>query len=403
MKQPLIQIRDLHKRFGIQEVLRGASLSIYKGEITTIIGKSGGGKSVLLKSIVGLIHQEAGSILFDGKPLDAMSKAERRALKKKCSYMFQGTALFDSMTVRENIALPLSERTRLSKHAITERVQEKIEQLDLAGFEHKYPSQLSGGMKKRVALARSLVTTPEIVLFDEPTTGLDPIRKNAVHSMISDYQKRFGFTGVVVSHEIPDVFYISQRVAMLNNGRIIFEGSPRDIQETSDPLVKQFVRGFESRHDELTGMLPRTQGEQRFNEEMARLHRHQIGFSLLLLTIENIDEINQTVGHEMVQTAIRNFASQVRRNLYINDTCARHSMNQFMLVLPDTTMDQVRQLCKKLARNIDGNQILNRPFPAGFCLSISAGIAEARKDIPMKEVLARAESRQNTFYEFRVC
>ena len=250
MSQALIQFENVFKRFGANHVLKGVNLSIYRGNITTVIGKSGCGKSVLLKHIIGLIEPDSGKILFQGQSFSQMKKSERKALKKKYSYMFQGTALFDSMTVFENIALPLKEGTSLPKGAIERRVRDKMQQLDLHEIDDKYPSQLSGGMKKRVALARALVTNPEIVLFDEPTTGLDPIRKNAVHSMISEYQKRFGFTGVVVSHEIPDIFHISQCVAMLNNGRIIFEGSPEEIRQVSNPIVQQFIHGLQTRLDD---------------------------------------------------------------------------------------------------------------------------------------------------------
>ncbi|MBN1624974.1 MAG: ATP-binding cassette domain-containing protein, partial [Deltaproteobacteria bacterium] len=182
MKQALIQFINVTKGFGEQFVLKDANLSIYKGEITTIIGKSGVGKTVLLKHIIGLVEPDSGQILFQGRPFSKMSNAEKKELKRKFSYMFQGTALFDSMTVSENIALPLKEKNHLSDTVIHRMVMGKMEQLDLREIGDKYPSQLSGGMKKRVALARALVTEPEIILFDEPTTGLDPIRKNAVHS-----------------------------------------------------------------------------------------------------------------------------------------------------------------------------------------------------------------------------
>lgn len=244
MREPFIQFKNVFKSFGDNHVLNGANLSIYKGEITTIIGKSGGGKSVLLKHIIGLLEQDSGKILFDGRPVSEMKKGEKKALKKKCSYMFQGTALFDSLTVYENIALPLKETTRLSDSDINKRVKDKMDQLDLNDIDDKFPSQLSGGMKKRVALARALVTDPETVLFDEPTTGLDPIRKKSVHEMISDYQRKYGFTGIVVSHDIPDIFHISQRVAMLNEGQILFEGSPEKLGESSDPAVKEFIQGL---------------------------------------------------------------------------------------------------------------------------------------------------------------
>jgi phospholipid/cholesterol/gamma-HCH transport system ATP-binding protein len=244
MREPYIQFKNICKKFGENQVLNGADLSIYKGEITTIIGKSGVGKSVLLKHIIGLIEQDSGSILFEGRPVSDMKKPERKIFKRKCSYMFQGTALFDSLTVYENIALPLTETTPLLNSEINRRVRDKMDQLDLREIDDKYPSQLSGGMKKRVALARALVTDPEIILFDEPTTGLDPIRKKAVHDMISDYQQKFGFTGIVVSHDIPDIFHISQRVAMLDEGRILFEGTPEQLALVSDPAVKEFIQGL---------------------------------------------------------------------------------------------------------------------------------------------------------------
>ncbi len=245
MSEPLIEFRQVFKSFGSNAVLKGVDLRIFKGQVTTIIGKSGIGKSVLLKHIIGLLEPDSGTILFYGRPLEAMSGPERKQLKGKLSYMFQGTALFDSMTVYENIALPLAEKRRYPKLEINRRVQEKLTQLDLVGMEHKYPSQLSGGMKKRVAMARALITEPEIVLFDEPTTGLDPIRKNAAHNMIADYQRRFGFTGILVSHDIPDVFRISQRVAMLDDGRILFEGSPEQLQENKNPVIRAFIHGHD--------------------------------------------------------------------------------------------------------------------------------------------------------------
>ncbi len=243
MTVPLIQFNQVFKSFGDNAVLRGVDLSIYRGQVTAIIGKSGIGKSVLLKHIIGLLEPDAGEILFQGKAINAMTAAERRAVKMKSSYMFQGTALFDSMTVYDNVALPLKEKGRVPLREIQSRVRDKLALMDLAGIEDKYPSQLSGGMKKRVAMARALVTDPEIVLFDEPTTGLDPIRKNAAHAMISEYQQTFGFTGVMVSHEIPDVFYISQRIAMLDEGRIIFQGSSQEIRNSTEPVVRQFIRG----------------------------------------------------------------------------------------------------------------------------------------------------------------
>jgi len=250
MDQPLIQLIGVNKKFGSNTVLHDANLSIYKGEVTTIIGKSGVGKSVLLKLIIGLMDPDSGRILFNGTSLAEISKTEKKGFKKKISYMFQGSALFDFMTVFENVALPLMETTSLKSDEIETCVHNMLSQLDLHNIDERYPSQLSGGMKKRVAMARALVIDPEIVLFDEPTTGLDPIRKNAVHDMISNYQKKFKFTGVVVSHEIPDIFYISQRVAMLDRGRFIIEGKPEEIRAASNPVVQNFIKGIDIHRSE---------------------------------------------------------------------------------------------------------------------------------------------------------
>ena len=241
MDAPLIEFQSVTKAFGDNVVLDGVDLTILRGEVTAVIGKSGEGKSVLLKHIIGLMRPDSGQILFQGRPITAYSKTERRELKRKFSYMFQGTALFDSMTIWENIALPLKETLRLPVAEIQTRVRDKMAQLDLDGIDAQYPSQLSGGMQKRVALARALVTEPEIVLFDEPTTGLDPIRKHAVHQMISDYQRRFGFTAVVVSHDIPGIFHIAQRVAMLDEGRICFQGTPAALQQSALPAISAFI------------------------------------------------------------------------------------------------------------------------------------------------------------------
>ncbi len=243
MTEPLIQLENICKSFGSNHVLKGVNLSINEGEITTVIGKSGEGKSVLLKHIIGLVKPDTGNIYFEGKTLNQRDRKERDTLKRKFSYMFQDTALFDSMTVAENIALPLKEGTSTPDEKIKEEVRKRLEQLDIKGIEDKYSGQLSGGMKKRVALARALITNPSIVLFDEPTTGLDPIRKHAVHTMISNYQQQFGFTGIIVSHEIPEVFSISQKIAMLNEGEIIFEGTADEIQSDTSPAIQDFIFG----------------------------------------------------------------------------------------------------------------------------------------------------------------
>lgn len=403
MTEPLIQFVDVCKRFGDNPVLRGTDLSIFKGEVTTIIGKSGVGKSVLLKHIIGLIEPDSGTILFEGRSLSEMPKRERRALKRKFSYMFQGTALFDSMTVFENIALPLKERTRMQDTEIRDRVRDKMDALDLSGIDEKYPSQLSGGMNKRVALARALVTDPEIVLFDEPTTGLDPIRKNAVHSMISEYQKRFGFTGVVVSHEIPDIFFISQRVAMLDDGRIFVEGTPEEIQQSTDPVVRNFIHGLSSPEEDRAGLESRIGCEAKFDQEMGRLDRRETPFSIILFTFENLEALFDRSGHLAGQRVLREFADALGKRARVTDACCRYGINGILLILGGTNLDGARRMCAGLAGEMKKKDFVAVELGSEGCFNIRAGAAVAQKGESLEETVAAAESAQDPFYTFQVC
>lgn len=242
MTLPLIQFVDVKKSFGTNQVLRGVNLSILQGEIMVVIGKSGTGKSVLLRHIIGLAHQDSGDLLIQGESLNSMPKKKKRLFQKQLSYMFQENALFDFLNIYDNIALPLTETTRYSKTVIQQKVKTRMEQLSLENIDLQFPSQLSGGMRKRVALARALVTDPKVVLFDEPTTGLDPVRKKNVYDMIREYQKQFGFTAVIVSHDIPEIFDIAQHIAMLDEGRIIFEGTKEEILNSHSDTLNDFIR-----------------------------------------------------------------------------------------------------------------------------------------------------------------
>jgi len=253
METSLIEFRDVSKSFDGNTVLDGVNLKIYEKEITTIIGKSGTGKSVLLKHIIGLLSPDEGCISFRGKPVNEMSKKQWDECRMQISYMFQNNALFDSMTIFENIAFPLRQTTNLKKMEIEKRVMSRLEQMELADVVDKYPTELSGGMQKRVALARALVTDPAIVLFDEPTTGQDPIRKNAILSMIAHYRKLFGFTAVLVSHEIPDVFFVSDRILLLWEGKIAFHGTYEELSRVKHPIIDEFLESIESLRNELTG------------------------------------------------------------------------------------------------------------------------------------------------------
>ncbi|MEM7790766.1 MAG: ATP-binding cassette domain-containing protein [Verrucomicrobiota bacterium] len=242
MGDTFLKIRGLEKAFGANRVLDKIDLDVARGEVTTIIGKSGTGKSVLLKCVSGIMVPDSGSIELDGKPI---RKSRRRADSSAgvgFSYMFQGNALFDSLTAFENVALPLREGGQLKRGEIDSKVSELLKQLDLGDAGSRYPSELSGGMQKRVAFARALITDPQIVLFDEPTTGLDPERKFGIFDLIADYRERFEFTAVLVSHDIPEVFGISDQVALLDEGKIRFFGNPEYLTQSEDSEVIEFLQ-----------------------------------------------------------------------------------------------------------------------------------------------------------------
>jgi phospholipid/cholesterol/gamma-HCH transport system ATP-binding protein len=239
----MLAIEEVWKSFGAQPVLTGASLRVEDGEFLALIGLSGGGKSILLKHIVGLIAPDRGRVMVGGQDLATLSAEALEQLRSRIGYVFQTGALFDSMTVFDNVAFPLREKTKMSETAIRKRVLSELEQVGLSGAEAKFPAHLSGGMMKRVALARTLIRDPEIVLFDEPTTGLDPIVSNSILQLFDTVHRRLKLTGILVSHDIPEIFGIVQKVAMLHEGKIVAVENAERVLESENPLVRQFVRG----------------------------------------------------------------------------------------------------------------------------------------------------------------
>ncbi len=236
----LLEARGLAKRFGEHEVLVDASLAVPAGAVVCVLGKSGTGKSVFLKCLAGLIQPDAGEILFEGRPLHAEDRGARDEFRQRCSYLFQSNALLDSLTAIENVALPLEQKPGTRRREFIARAREVLRLLELDEYRHRYPSQLSGGMQKRLALARALVTKPQLVLFDEPTAGLDPLRRNAVFTMIARYQRELQFTAVVVTHDLDEALVASDRVALLDAGSMRFEGTPDEFRTGDDASVRAF-------------------------------------------------------------------------------------------------------------------------------------------------------------------
>lgn len=239
----MIRVVNLHKSFHGQKVLNGINLEFATGKITTIVGTSGCGKTVLLKHLNALLLPDQGEVLVDGVDITKLRQKELYQIRGRFGVLFQGAALLDSMTVFDNVAFPLREKTKTSESEIKKKVEERLEHVGLEGMGHKYPAELSGGMKKRAGLARALIMDPEMVLFDEPTTGLDPVLATGIHQLIARSQAAFGFTGVLVSHTIPQVFDISDYVAMLANGVIEEITPPEAFRNSQNPVVQQFIQG----------------------------------------------------------------------------------------------------------------------------------------------------------------
>jgi phospholipid/cholesterol/gamma-HCH transport system ATP-binding protein len=239
---PIIRVVDLYKSFGPNRVLNGANLAVDSGSTCVILGTSGSGKTVLMKHIIGLLKPDRGQVLVEGQDVVPLSPEELALVRRKMGMVFQGSALFDSMTVYENVSFMLREHTRLSEPEMREIVRRKLELLDLRGVEDKYPSDLSGGMRKRVGLARAIVLDPKIVLYDEPTTGLDPITTDYVDQMILDARRALGVTSVVISHDVASTFKVADTVAFLADGRIVEQQPPATLRQSQHPQVKRFLQ-----------------------------------------------------------------------------------------------------------------------------------------------------------------
>ena len=239
----MIRLENVYKAFSDFEVLKGISCEVKKGEILALIGGSGGGKSVILKHVAGLMSPDQGHVYIDGKDISELRGSDLQQLRSQFGFLFQGGALFSSMTVYDNVAFPLREKTKLSEDKTREKVFDALDQVGLKGSEDKYPAQISGGMIKRTALARALVRSPEIMLFDEPTTGLDPVIAHTILDLIKNIHETLKFTGIIVSHELARVFQIVQKVAMLHEGVILTVGTPDEILSSKDSVIHQFITG----------------------------------------------------------------------------------------------------------------------------------------------------------------
>lgn len=400
MATPLIEFKRVVKGFNNHTVLDGIDLSIYENHISTISGKSGGGKSVLLKHIIGLIQPDSGEILFQGKPLREMNKKEWDEYRSVLGFMFQGNALFDSMNVYDNVALPLVQTTNLPKKAIRQKVMTRLEELELSDARSKYPSELSGGMQKRVALARTLVTDPKIVLFDEPTTGQDPIRKNVILSMIAHARKKFGFTAILVSHEVPDVYFISDRIVILWEGKIAFQGTYEEMAKLRGPVVEEFLRSLEGLQDQLTGLMSKEMFRTRYGAELS-VGRSKSKISAILFSID-FDLLEKGIGHEASLYTLKALADFTNRHFSpMGGFSARHSRGEILTILPHAELGEARELLNSFGKGLQENVLekirdVTQQFMGTGCfvISVNAGLTEASATDEFDEIIEKAKNEQ---------
>ena len=398
---PLIEFQNVTKRFGDKTVLDNLSVRIYENQITTIIGKSGTGKSVLLKHIIGLLKPDEGTILFQGKSVRAMKKGEWEQYRSAIAYLFQNNALLDSMTVFENIAFPLRQTTSLDKKEIENRVLKRIEDLELTEAIYKYPSELSGGMQKRVALARALVEDPKIVLFDEPTTGQDPIRKNMILSMITHYRRKFGFTAVIISHDIPDVFFISDRIIILWEGQVGFEGTYEELTKMKIPLIDEFLRSLDGFQDELTGLLSREAFRMHYTTMLGGTAK-SVAISAAVLSVR-LNILQDALGPQPAVEVLKALGEYTNSHFNaIGGFSARYSRDQILTIFPHTSVEEAKELVSQFARklqegildNINGAAQANIDAKEGFDIYIRAGITEVLPNDKIEQIIERAEAGQ---------
>ncbi len=401
METPLIEFRNVTKRFNGKTVLDNINLSIYENQVTTIIGKSGTGKSVLLKHIMGLLKPDEGTILFQGKPVNKMKKAEWEAHRRKVAYLFQNNALLDSMTVLDNVAFPLRQTTNLSKAEIEKRAMKRIDDLELAEAVGKFPSELSGGMQKRVALARALVTDPQIVLFDEPTTGQDPIRKNMILSMIIHYRKKYGFTAVMISHDIPDVFFISDRVIILWEGGVGFEGPYEEALKQNVPMIDEFLRSLDGFQDQLTGLLSREAFKMHYSAMLGAAVT-ETKYSAALFGVR-LNILYEALGAQAAVAVLKALGEYANR--YFNSIggfSARHSRDEILTIFPHKNLEEARKLVESFSHELENGvvdhikNIARKNSAAATCFDIyiRAGVIEISPEDSIEEIIQKGRAKQ---------
>ena len=344
IETPLLELRHLKKSFGDKEVLQDINLSVYAGEIFCLIGQSGHGKSVILKSIMNLIEPTDGTILYKGTPIVSPETPPKvyNAHRSKFGLLFQGAALFDSLSVGENIAFSLREQKKCPPSQLQKIVADKLAMVGLEGVQDTLPSELSGGMKSRVGLARAVALEPEIMLYDEPTSALDPIMSEHIGDLIVELRKSLSMTSIVITHDVSLAYKIADKIAMLHNGSIIFYGTPQEIQQSTEPYIQQFLQlemqqaSFlrATTYDDLTDVYNRQQILTLLSGEKHRFLRYSQPTSALMIEVDNFLSITNTYGTPARNKLLQKVAASLKETIRNTDFIGRYSDSVFLVILP---------------------------------------------------------------------
>jgi phospholipid/cholesterol/gamma-HCH transport system ATP-binding protein len=410
--KPILEFRSVTKFNDYSPekvVLDNIDFQIYQSDITTIFGLKSGGESLILGLIAGLQSADKGEIVYNGIPISDMSPVEKDLYKSKISYVGQQNSLFDSMTVFENIAFPLITATKFSENVIKQKVIETAHELELTESLDLNPAQLSEARQKRVALARAIISEPEILIVDEPTAGQDFIQKNAILGMIARYKKKSGFTVILTSREIPDVLFISDRVLVLYGKRIVFQGTPEELKNFDHPFQDEITLSLENLAEELTGHYSRRHFMIRYQSELAK--RSGDSFAVLVFSFDNMDAIGEAVSSDAAQQVLRSLGAYIRKqSLGVGGFSTRQSINEFAVLLPFSDLEEAQRILDDFAKGFreqgiaEVSSVFKRKVKKEACFdfSISAGMAQGNSQIELEAVIEFARLNKQPIAEFEI-
>jgi phospholipid/cholesterol/gamma-HCH transport system ATP-binding protein len=416
MREPLFEFKNVSYWEKNDKKLDRIDLSIYENDITSIIGLSGSGKSLILYLIAGLRPFQvnkyvdfSGYILFRGKSIHFMNRKEWSKYIDQIGFTFQGNALFDSLTVFDNVALKLRQTTSLAEKEIEEKVMHKLELTELLDVAHLYPMQISLGQQKRVAIARALIKDPPILVFDEPAASLDPIRKSSIFGLITEYQKMLNNTVILVTHEIPDALFISNRVLAVYGKKVVFQGRPEEFQEFDHPLKEEILTSLESLRKDITGLYSKRHFKVRHQTDLSKWYPNAM-YAVALFEVDDLNTIIEYMGYDAAEEIIRALGSYINKYFSaIGGFSFRYTINEYATVLPYSDMDEAERIMADLKKDfrehglpdIKSLQKGERPGENHFEFFIQAGLAAGKPQIEMESVMSFARFNQTPIARFQ--